>query len=53
MRNIDDIILQTKNGQHSQLNSLILYGNPGTGTTTIAVKAAIKCKFPFVKIICP
>lgn len=34
-------------------NSLLLYGDPGAGKTTLAVRIALESSFPFVKIISP
>ena len=43
----------TKTGTSSQLNSVILEGQPGTGKTSIAAHFARQCSFPFVKLISP
>ncbi|ORE00498.1 SEC18 [Hepatospora eriocheir] len=34
-------------------SSLLFYGNPGTGKTTLAVRTALSSQFPFIKIIKP
>lgn len=34
-------------------SSLLLYGTPGTGKTTLAVKIALSSSFPFIKMISP
>lgn len=53
MHTLQDAVNITKNGQSTQLNSILLEGEPGTGKSSIAAYFAKKCQFPFVKIISP
>lgn len=38
---------------HSQVSSILLYGEPGVGKSAIAADFAMKCKIPYVKMITP
>lgn len=38
---------------HCQVSSILLYGEPGVGKSSVAADFAIKCKMPYVKMITP
>ena len=50
---LQNSITQVVKGKASQLHSILLEGEPGTGKTALASWVALNCDFPFVKLISP
>lgn len=44
-------IKKVQKGKNSQLHSVLLEGEPGCGKSALAAWMALKCEFPFVKLI--
>lgn len=50
---LQNSITQVVKGKASQLHSILLEGEPGTGKTALASWVALNCDFPYVKLISP
>ncbi|CAD8065135.1 unnamed protein product [Paramecium primaurelia] len=50
---LKNTIDQTRFGKNSQLNSVLLEGEQGSGKTSVAAWLAVECGFPYVKLISP